>query len=401
MQQSIVIWGAGRIGRGFIADLFHAAGWHLVLVDQSAALVDALRAAGHYTVVRASSADQRETVDIAGYEALTTAQATAVTTAVTEADLLAVAVFPDAFPAVTRELADALLARRTARPEAPLDILLCTNLSHPGPQFRALLHDALPATAQAYGGAKIGVVETLVIRIAPDPPAELHERDPLLVWTNGYPELPVDRAAFVGSIPAVPGLRPVADMRAEERRKLYTYNAFHATLAYLGALYGYELIAECMADLSVRGEATAALDEAGRALQAEYGFSDEEMARWVADVIRHTDNPVLGDTVRRYGADPRRKLRREDRLVGPALLARAHGIRPTHLVEAIAAALRFDPPGDPSASTVRKKVENLGVRAAVQELCGLTEDEHSLVMSIVRAYGCLPLEVGWHRRWAW
>jgi hypothetical protein len=71
------------------------------------------------------------------------------------------------------------------------------------------------------------------------------------------------------------------------------------------------------------------------------------------------------------------------------------------LIEVIAAALRFDPPGDPSAPTVRRKVEALGVRAAVQELCGLTEDEHSLVMGIVRAYGCLPLEVGWHRRWAW
>ncbi len=325
------------------------------------------------------------------------ARADAVAAAVTEADLLAMAVFPAAFPAVTRELAPALLARRAARLEAPLDILLCTNLSHPGPQFRALLHDALPADAQAYAGDKIGVVETLVIRIAPDPPAELHERDPLLIWTNGYPELPVDRDAFVGQLPAVAGLRLVADMRAEEQRKLYTYNAYHAALAYLGALYGYELIAGCMADPGVRGEATAALDEAGRALQAEYGFPAEEMACWVADVIRHTDNPVLGDTVRRYGADPRRKLRREDRLVGPALLARAHGIRPTYLIRAIAAALRFDPPGDPGASYVRERIKTLGVRAAVQELCGLTEDEHSLVMGIVRAYGCLPPNNEWRR----
>jgi mannitol-1-phosphate 5-dehydrogenase len=394
MPNSIVIWGAGRIGRGFVADLFHAAGWRLVLVDQSAPLIEALRQAGSYAVVRAAGAGQPETASIAGYEAWTTAQADAIAAAVTEADLLAVVVFPVAFPAVTQKLADALLARRAARPEDPLDILLCTNLSHPGPQFRALLHDALPPTARAYAQDKIGIVETLVIRIAPDPPTERHARDPLLVWTNGYPELPVDRTAFRGPIPAVPGLRSVADMRAEERRKLYTYNTYHAALAYLGALYGYELIAECMADLAVREEATAALDEAARALQTEYGFPEEGMARWVADVIRHTDNPILGDTVRRYGADPRRKLRREDRLVGPALLARAHGIRPTHLVETIAAALRFDPPGDPSAAYVRETVRKRGVRAAVQELCGLTDAEHSLVMGIVRAYGCLPLEVG-------
>jgi mannitol-1-phosphate 5-dehydrogenase len=111
---------------------------------------------------------------------------------------------------------------------------------------------------------------------------------------------------------------------APERRKLYTYNTFHAALAYLGALRGHELIADCMADPSVRAAAACALGEVGRALEgdASRGFAPDEMARWVLDVVRHTDNPVLGDTVRRYGADPRRKLRREDRLVGPALLAR-------------------------------------------------------------------------------
>jgi mannitol-1-phosphate/altronate dehydrogenase len=98
----------------------------------------------------------------------------------------------------------------------PLDILLCTNLPHPASQFRWLLQDALPADAQLYGQTKVGIVETLVIRIAPDPPADLRARDPLLVWTNGYPELPVDRHGFRGEVPSVPGLRLVEDMRAGE-----------------------------------------------------------------------------------------------------------------------------------------------------------------------------------------
>jgi len=63
------------------------------------------------------------------------------------------------------------------------------------------LQEDLPADVQSYAQDKIGVVEILVIRIAPDPPAELHARVPLLVWTNGYPELPVDRQGFRGAIP--------------------------------------------------------------------------------------------------------------------------------------------------------------------------------------------------------
>ena len=77
-------------------------------------------------------------------------------------------------------------------------------------------------------------------------------------------------------------------------------------------------------------------------MQAEYGFEEDEMARWVEDMVRYTDIPALGDTVRRFGADPRRKLRREDRLIGPLLLARKHGQETPHLVRVVAAALRFN-----------------------------------------------------------
>ncbi len=398
MGRTIVIWGAGRIGRGFIADLFHAAGWHLILVDRSQELVARLREAGRYTVVRATSARRQQEVEIAGYTALTTDQAAEVTVAVTRADLLAVAVFPGDFADVARQLASALVARREERPDVPLDVLLCTNLSHPAPRFHQLLQEAWPAGAQRGGETGLGIVETLVIRIAPDPPPALQARDPLLVWTNGYPELLVDRHGFRGEVPSVPGLCPVDDMRAQEKRKLYTYNTFHAALAYLGALRGHEMIAACMADCGVRADAAAALGEAGRALQAEYGFAPYEMACWVLDVIRHTDNPVLGDTVRRYGADPRRKLGREDRLVGPALLARKHGMPHTHLARAIAAALHFHPADDPGARHVRQQLEGLSTHEAVRALCGLGDDEQDLVEDVVRAHDRLPLEAEWEQR---
>ena len=69
-QKTLVIWGAGKIGRGFVADLFYAAGYHIVLVDTSATLISQLREAGRYTVVRAESAQQRHDVVIEGFAAL-------------------------------------------------------------------------------------------------------------------------------------------------------------------------------------------------------------------------------------------------------------------------------------------------------------------------------------------
>ncbi len=161
-------------------------------------------------------------------------------------------------------------------------------------------------------------------------------------------------------------------------------------LAYLGALRSHTLTVNCLADPAVRAEAKGALDEAGRALEAECGFTPGEMARWNAGVLLQTDNPMLGDTVARHGADPRRKLRRADRLVGPALLAQKHGVTPFHLARAIAAGFLYDDPGDPGAVFVQDKVAVLGLPVAVREVCELTDDEADLakmIGSAIRALG--------------
>ena len=385
-QPTILILGVGRIGRGFVADLFDAAGYHLVLVDQSAELVAALRAAGRFTVVRAENAERRHDHVIAGYEAYTAAQTGEVAQAVTDADLVALAVFPGDFAAVARGLLPGLTQRRVARPDAALDILLCANLSHAARHFRAALEAAAPEGMRAYLATRLGLVETLVMRMVADPPAAERAREPLLVWTNGLAQFPVDGRAFRGPLPGVPGLRPVNDMRAEETRKLYTYNMCHAALAYLGSLRGHDLTVDCLADPWARAEAEGALDEVSRALEAEHGFSADEMARWNAGVIAQTDNPTLGDRVIRHGADPRRKLKRSDRLVGPALLARAHGIPPVHLARAIAAAFRFSNPDDPGACYVQDRVTAVGLPAAVAEVCELNPEEDDLRAMICAAH---------------
>jgi mannitol-1-phosphate 5-dehydrogenase len=391
-HKTIVIWGAGKIGRGFVADLFHAAGYLIILVDESPTLIDQLRQAGCYTVVRAESVRRREDVVIEGYTALSTAQPDEISSAVAATDILAVAVYPQDFPAVAQQLASGLVHRHEKRGNVPLDILLCTNLVHAGPRFRAMLEDAMPGGAKEYLESHVGVVETLVIRIASETPEEWKQQDPLQVWTNGHSELPVDRYAFKGHIPLVGALRLVDDMRAEETRKLYTYNTFQAALAYLGLYSGCTLTVECLSDPELRSGAEGALYEASLALQAEYGFAPDEMARWTDNVVAQTNNPVLGDTLQRLGADPRRKLRREDRLTGPALLARKHAIEPKHLVRAIAAGLRFDDPDDSGAVHVQQLITKLGLRAAVHEICGLSETESDLVDDIVQAHQRLPME---------
>jgi mannitol-1-phosphate 5-dehydrogenase len=143
---------------------------------------------------------------------------------------------------------------------------------------------------------------------------------------------------------------------------------------------------DCLADAQVRKEALGALDESSRALQAECHFSADEMARWNEGVVYQTNNPTLGDRVSRQAADPMRKLRREDRLIGPILLARKHAIPTPHLVRATAVAFLYRNACDPSAVAIQERIVQCGIEVAVREICQLGPEEEDVVTAVVAAY---------------
>ncbi|RKX78342.1 MAG: hypothetical protein DRP49_00915 [Spirochaetes bacterium] len=61
LNNNIVIWGAGKIGRGFIGDLFYRAGYQITFIDADKKLTETLGAQGFYTVYNLrSEADQEK-----------------------------------------------------------------------------------------------------------------------------------------------------------------------------------------------------------------------------------------------------------------------------------------------------------------------------------------------------
>jgi mannitol-1-phosphate 5-dehydrogenase len=397
MNKKILIWGAGKIGRGFIADIFAQAGFEICLVDESQDLINQLNKRGKYTVVHAGS-EKIEQIFISGYKALTTAQESEIAEEFKDTDLMALAIFPKIFEAVACQIRQYILQRKGSGNKNPFNILLCTNLIHAGPKFKEYLYKDLTAQEQQFLEDMVGIVEVLVIRISPAAPAYAMEKDPLVVWTNGYPELPVDKHGFKGSIPAVKSLRLVDDMRAEELRKIYTYNMCHALLSYHGKFYGYPLLVDCLKDDAVSKEAEGALDEVSAALQKEFGFTAKDMQAWIKSVLEHTNNPTVADTVARSGADPKRKLARDDRLIGPTLLCLKNGITPRHLIKGIAAAFHYYEESDPSSKEIQETIKWKGIREAIKQYCGLGKGEEDLLEQIAAEYDRVPLEHEWVKK---
>ncbi len=383
-MRTLVIWGAGRIGRGFVAALFRAENWRTVFVDIDQALVDSLNERGQYTIFRATADGISREIMNGGFSALHTSDEKALSALFQEEGLLLdVAVHATELSRVASMLKPLIALRARVMPESPMDILMNVNMALPDEAFHKALTEVLsddPA-ALTYLNRCIGISGIAAACISPIAPEEMKREDPLAVLNNNYPEQAISGQALKGEKPCLPRLRLSKNLSAEETRKLYTLNMAHALLCYLGLPKGYKTVIEAMNDPELRALVDEALDEANAGLIRALPLTEAELDWWRDTVISLLMNPYIDDVLQRLGADTRRKLGRLDRLVGPAALCLDAGRTPTAIAKAIRAGFFYEN-DDPGTRAVRSIVSDQGLQAAITATCNLTP-EHPLMNIIM------------------
>ncbi len=330
---TLVQFGAGNIGRGFIAPTFAAAGWTVIFVEVAPALVEGLRRRGGYSVRVVGNAGE-QAQEVRGVQVVDGRDVEAVAAAVAGCDLVATAVGLNVLPRLGAPIA-AGLARRAG----PLDVLVCENGAQAHVQLRAAVLAADPTLDQ-----RLGCVRTSIGRMIPPPaPGE----DPLDIRVEAYAKLPVERAAFRGQVPSVPGLVAKDDFDLVLAQKLYLHNLTHACLAYGGHLRGHATIPDCMTDAALVAQVRAVAAAVAEALGRKHGGSARADCLAITDdLLERYRNRVLADPVARVARDPWRKLAVDDRLVGAARLCLAQGVGIGAIARAIADACRYTAAAD-------------------------------------------------------
>ncbi len=353
-----VIFSAGKIARGFIAHLLALSGYRITFVEKNRELVAALRARGRYTVhIMGAPA---KSITIEGFEVLGSEESEAVAGRAAEAAVIFVSVGGPNLPQIAPLLA-AGLSRRTQ----PVNVILCENYFQPARWLRELVEQAGCPTGQ------VGFVETMVLRSTVEPTPEMKAQDPLALKAQDLWEMPADKRAFVGEIPPILGLAPRENFEGGLIRKLFTYNAINAVISYAGHLKGYTLLADAANDAELAALARQAYREVAPALCRKYGFDAEDQDRFAESAIAKYQKREIVDPIERNVRDPIRKLGRNDRLVGPACLALEYGTRPVALARAIAAALRYESPGDAAAAELQRMIRQEGLAAVLKQVCGI------------------------------
>lgn len=382
-MRKAVQFGAGNIGRGFAGQLFRESGYEVVFVDVIPELVRLLNQRRSYPIRMACESPWTVTID--DVRAVDGRDIPSVAEELKTAELTCTAVGVNVLPKVAPTIAAGVKARADAGVDDPINIIICENLQNMAAFLKGEVLKTLPSEYHAYLDEKVGFVESVVGRMVPVMTEEQKREDPLLVVVEPYKHLPISKAAIKGDLPEIVGVEQAENFQSFVDRKLYTHNAGHAVAAYLGYLRGYEYVWQAMGDASINSEVRAAMAETGEALIRKHGLDPGQHQAHTDDLISRFSNVALGDQVSRVGGDPLRKLGPEDRLVGGAKLCLEYGIFPGRLCGAIAAALKFDPPGDPTAPKVRELVRTKGVAGALREISGLAEDSE-ITREVLKRY---------------
>lgn len=219
-----------------------------------------------------------------------------------------------------RELADA----------GPVTVLSCDNLAENGRVVQGLLADfcrALPTKegeqTAAWIAEHVSCPSSMVDRIVPattdrdraDAEALLGVRDAALVVAEPFRQWVIEDR-FAAPRPAWErvGATLVGDVAPYERLKLRVLNGAHSMLAYLGALAGYETIAQAVGDPGLRSAAQRLVaDDVVPTVQVPPGV---DVSAYAEEVLDRFANPALGHRTTQVAMDGSQKL--PVRLLGTA-----------------------------------------------------------------------------------
>ena len=375
---SCVIFGAGKIARGFIGHLLYLSGIEFTFVEKFDSLVDLINEKGQYTVNILGASDKNCIVK--NVKALGFKDKDAIIKSIAEADAVFNAVGGKNLEEIVPFLTAGIEAK--AKKGGYINFVTCENWKQPADILRAGIDKLISDEAREYFENNVGITEAVIMRSAIESDAELLKKDPLVVNVQDFWDLPVDSSRLKGNLPDIKGLKLIHEFTGFLERKFYTYNAANGTTSYLGALLGYEKIADAAHDERILKILDGVYQETAKALSLKHNFPLNEQLAFTLTSKNKLQDYTIVDFIERNARDPLRKLGPDDRLVGSARLVDSFGIKPENLCTAIAAAIYYKNDSDEFANKLGEMRREHGVDYILKNVCKL--DTNGTIAKLVK-----------------
>ncbi|OOF99731.1 hypothetical protein ASPCADRAFT_203512 [Aspergillus carbonarius ITEM 5010] len=377
MGKKAIQFGGGNIGRGFVAEFLHEAGYEVIFVDVVDNVVEALQNTKSYDVTEVSE-EGESTKTITNYRAINSKHnESEVIQEIATADVVTCAVGPNILKFIAPVIAKGIDARTESKPVA---VIACENAIGATDTLHGFIkqHTSSDRVESLYDRAQFA--NSAIDRIVPHQPPN----SGLNVRIEKFYEWAVEKTPF-GSVghPDIPAVHWVDNLEPYIERKLFTVNTGHATTAYYGHVRGKKMIADALEDQEIRGLVHKVLDETASLIVSKHGIPEQEQKAYVDKIISRISNPYLEDNVDRVGRAPLRKLSLKERFIGPASQLAERGQKYDALMDAVEMALRFqNVPGDNESADLANILKEQSAENATGTLTSLEKD-HPLYPAVL------------------
>ena len=353
-MSKVVIIGAGKTGRGFLARLLKEQ--DIVFIDKNADLVHALQQEGKFDIDFFGG--KKESLSIQNFTAYTWESLPA--SALAGAEVILVSVGGTNLSDVGTELKKYI--------DNTFKIIVCENASSPAKK----LGDAI-----GIPGLKISESTVFCTTIE-------KEKGSLAINSEWYPYLQFDGDVFGADSPKLDGLKAVSNFGGFLDRKLYTYNSASCIIAYLGALKGYSVYSDAANDPEILALLDQNYEIINECICKEYGYEENDQREFALLSRDKFTDKTLVDTVARNAREPQRKITRTERIVAPMLLEQKYGKDSSILEKALAAALLYTPDEE---KEWKEMLQTQGYEGILENLCGLDKDSaiFARILKMVRS----------------
>ncbi|SPN98626.1 probable Mannitol-1-phosphate 5-dehydrogenase [Cephalotrichum gorgonifer] len=368
MGKKAVHFGAGNIGRGFVACFLAQSNYEVVFADVVEDLIKNINSHSSYKVIELGD-DGTDEKTITGYRALNSnADLDALVQEIATADVVTCSVGPNILRFIAPAIAKGIDARSDSIP--PIAVIACENMIG----ATTKLHEEIAKTS-TFHDKRARYANSAIDRIVPDQGPKVGSG--LDVKLEKFYEWVVEKTPFEEyGIPSIDGIKWVDDLKPYIERKLYTVNTSHATAAYHGYNRGKRTVDEALRDEFILGQVRKALAETSELIVSKHkSISVDEQKAYVEKIISRISNPHLADAVERVGRAPIRKLGLQERFIGPASQLAVDDKDVTGLLGAVEVAFRFqNVPGDDESKELAKILAENSADDVVTKVCGLEKD---------------------------
>lgn len=369
-------FGAGKIGKGFIADLLHNTGYHIVFADVVEAAVTQINQDKEYSLFLIDHDYEERIIDnVSALSSIT--QPDEVMDVICEAEVITTSVMASNLDKIAPLLAKGL-KKRLEDGKARTTVMACEN---------AIMGTDILKNEMIKTGI-ISAEELDQIGVYPNTAVDRMVFGGFHHGKNGIEigdafELAVEKGKLLNpDEEPIKGAEYVDDLEKFLQRKIYMVNCGHAITAYLGQQNGYDIVQDALRDPNIQEQVMRAVTESASALEKKYGFTHESLMQYANDMIlKRFTTPGVADAVSRVGREPIRKISPNDRIMGPAYQCEEYGLDNRYLLRGAACALLYTDDNDPQAVELQTYIKENGVESAIEKYIGAEKGSH--VMNVI------------------